>query len=205
MTPPAAPTVVFDLGGVLVPSTGLERALAAELGVGEPALREAYWAQRRRHDLGEPPRRYWGAVFAALGLAPDPARMDRAEALDVRHWVALPAASALLIDELVRMRVRLALLSNAPRGLAAAVRAAAWSRPFDPLLFSAELGVAKPSPDLFRRAGAELRTPPDRVVFFDDRVENVRAARAHAWDAHVWQGGPAAMTTLRSRGVPPGC
>ncbi|MBW0102597.1 HAD-IA family hydrolase [Pseudonocardia sp. KRD291] len=202
MTAAPGPTVVFDLGEVLVPSSGLERALAAELGVDEPALRDAYWAHRLRHDLGEEPLRYWTAVFTALGMAPEPERMARAEALDVAHWSALPPASTLMIGELARMRVRLALLSNAPRGLAAAVRAASWSGPFDRLLFSADVGVAKPSADIYRRADHEFRTAPEQVVFFDDRDDNVRAARAHGWDAHVWRGAAAAMTTLRSRGIP---
>lgn len=200
--PAAGTTVVFDLGEVLVPSAGLERALAAELGVDDAALREAYWSHRPRHDLGDPPQRYWTAVFASLGLDPDRDRMDRAEAIDVARWAALPSASGLMIGELARLRVRLAVLSNAPRGLAAAVRAAAWSGPFDRLLFSADIGAAKPSPDVYRRADHEFRTTPDQVVFFDDRAENVRAARAHGWDAHVWRGAAAAMTTLRSRGIP---
>ncbi|MET0191491.1 MAG: HAD-IA family hydrolase [Pseudonocardia sediminis] len=203
MTPTPGPTVVFDLGEVLVPSSGLEHVLAAELGVAEPALREAYWSHRPRHDLGDPPEQYWRSVFTALGLAPEPDRLARAEALDVARWAALPSASALMIGELARMRVRLAVLSNAPRGLAAAVRAATWSTPFDRLLFSADVGVAKPSPDIYRRADHEFRTSPDQVVFFDDRAENVRSARAHGWDAHVWTGAAGAMTTLRSRGIPP--
>ncbi|MDN5916281.1 MAG: HAD-IA family hydrolase [Pseudonocardia sp.] len=202
MTSDSGPTVVFDLGEVLVPSAGLERALAAELGVDEPALHDAYWAHRQRHDLGDPPEQYWSAVFTALGLALDRDRMARAETLDVTRWAALPPASAVMIGDLARMRVRLAVLSNAPRGLAAAIRAAPWSSPFDRLLFSADVGVAKPSADIFRRADHEFRTSPEQVLFFDDRAENVRAARAHGWDAHVWRGAADAMTTLRSRGIP---
>lgn len=195
-------TVVFDLGEVLVPSDGLERTLAAELGVAEADVRRAYWAHRVPHDRGEPPARYWTAVFADLGLPPDQERMDRAEAWDSARWATLPRTSSMMIAELARARVRMALLSNAPRGLATAVRAAAWSSPFARLLFSADVGVAKPSPDIYARADLEFRTRPEQVVFFDDRVDNVRAARAHGWDAHVWRGVSSAMATLRARGLP---
>lgn len=193
--------MVFDLGEVLVPSDGLTRMLATELGVPEADAGRAYWAHRVPHDRGEPPMRYWTAVFADLGLPPEPAVMERVEALDAARWAALPNSSALMIAELARAKVRMALLSNAPRGLAAAVRAAAWSGPFDRLLFSADIGVTKPSQDIYRRADLEFRTRPEDVVFFDDRAENVRAARAHGWDAHVWSGIPPAMATLRDRGL----
>lgn len=194
-------TVVFDLGEVLVPSDGLTRVLASELGVSEVDAARAYWAHRVPHDRGEPPMRYWTAVFADLGLAPEPDRMERAEALDSARWSTLPRTSSMMIAELARAKVRMALLSNAPRGLAAAVRAATWSAPFARLLFSADIGVAKPSPDIYARADLEFRTRPDQVVFFDDRAENVRAAGAHGWDAHLWRGIPAAMETLRDRGL----
>ncbi|MFP5020532.1 HAD-IA family hydrolase [Pseudonocardia phyllosphaerae] len=201
--PPARPprTVVFDLGEVLVPSTGLIRTLAAELGVLERALDEAYWRHRHRHDLGDAPQRYWSAVFADLGLAPDPDRMDAAERSDVAFWSTLPTESLTLLAGLARATVRLAVLSNAPCGLAAAVRSSAWRTPFARMLFSADVGVAKPAADIYRRADVEFGTLPDQVVFFDDRADNVRAAVAHGWDAHVWRGGTAAVRVLRERGV----
>ena len=198
-TPPT--TVVFDLGEVLVPSAGLERRLAGVFAVPEPVLREAYWRHRARHDLGDPPDRYWTAVCADLGLAPERARMDAAERVDVTFWSTLPPSSSMLIADLARARVRLAVLSNAPRGLASAVRAAAWSSPFDRLLFSADVGAAKPSQDIFRRADVEFGTTPEQVLFFDDRVDNVRAASAHGWDAHRWEGAARAVRVLRERGV----
>ena len=196
-------TVVFDLGEVLVPSTGLHRSLAGVLGVEEEALGQAYWAHRRPHDLGGPAHRYWTAVFADLGLPAEPELMDRAERADVAHWSEVPTQARLLIGDLSRAGVRMTLLSNAPHGLAGAVRAAAWSRPFDRLLFSADIGAAKPSPDIYRRADVEFRTAPEQVIFFDDRADNVRAARAHGWDAHVWAGPAAAMRVLREQGVTP--
>lgn len=200
--PPGPPrTVVFDLGEVLVPSTGLEQRLAGALGVTEAELRDAYWAHRPRHDLGGAPRDYWAAVFGTLGLEPDPDRLDAAERLDVTFWSTPAPASTILTADLARAGTRLAVLSNAPRGLAAAVRAAAWSNPFARLLFSADLGVAKPSADIFRRADTEFRTTPDQVLFFDDRPDNVHAATGHGWEAHVWPGAAAARRLLRERAL----
>ena len=44
MSAPVGTTVVFDLGEVLVPSDGLTRMLATELGVPEPDAGRAYRA-----------------------------------------------------------------------------------------------------------------------------------------------------------------
>ncbi|WP_300017533.1 HAD-IA family hydrolase [Pseudonocardia sp.] len=180
----AASTVVFDLGEVLVPSTGVLAGLAAELGVDEPTLGPAYWAARRAYDLGGSSTRYWSGVAEAVGRAPDPDVLARLERLDSEKWSTLPAESAALLRGLVG--VRLAVLSNAPAPLAAAVRAASWSTPFAHLIFSADVGVAKPDPAIYAHADRLLGGLP--AVFFDDRPENVDAARAHGWDAHVWAG-----------------
>ena len=47
------------------------------------------------------------------------------------------------------------------------------------LLYSADLGVAKPEPEFFRLADARLGHR--RVVFVDDALANIEAARAHGW------------------------
>lgn len=56
---------------------------------------------------------------------------------------------------------------------------------FDRLFFSCDLGVAKPSPDYFRAILRELSHGPDGVVFIDDRVDNVEAARSIGIDARL--------------------
>lgn len=156
--------------------------LAAELDVGVAELAGAYWPPRRRHDLGGSAGEYWTAVLAALHRAPEPVLIRRLSAIDSTKWSVLPAASADLLAEL--RGTRLAVLSDAPAPLAAAVRAAPWSRVFATLVFSAEVGLAKPDPALFRHVDAELG--PADVVFFDDTAGNVDAAREHGWTAHLW-------------------
>ncbi len=187
-----SPTVVFDLGEVLVPSTGVLPQLAAELGVDEPTLAPGYWARRRAYDLGGSSTTYWTGVAEAVGRAPDPELLERLEQLDSVKWSTLPAESAALMGRLAG--VRLAVLSNAPAPLAAAVRAAPWSTRFDHLVFSAEVSLMKPDPAIYALADRLLGAGP--AVFFDDRPENVDAARAHGWDAHVWAGPAAAQEIL---------
>ena len=197
---PGTRLVVFDLGNVLVPSAGVLPVVAAELGVPTGELAAAYWPDRLAYDLGGGEDAYWDGVFARLGRVPEPGLRRRVSALDAEKWSLLPPAGQVLLAGLDG--IRLGVLSNAPAPLAAAVRAAPWSRAVDVLVFSAELGLVKPDPRIYARADDAFGTTPRQVVFFDDRADNVAAARAHGWDAHVWVAGTTAADVLAALAAP---
>ncbi len=48
---------------------------------------------------------------------------------------------------------------------------------FDQVYYSHELGLAKPSEDIYKEMLRRLQTSPDRVVFFDDLAANVEGAK----------------------------
>jgi len=189
-------TVVFDLGEVLVPSTGVLPVLAAEIGVPEARLGPAYWTGRSDYDRGAPTSTYWEGVLTAVGRGPDPELVERLRDLDADKWSVLPETGRELLDAAAATGRRLGLLSNAPAPLAAAVRSASWSSAVDVLVFSADLGLVKPEPEIYARADAAYGTRPADVVFFDDRAENVAAARAHGWDAHLFTGPGSVLDVL---------
>jgi HAD superfamily hydrolase (TIGR01509 family) len=72
--------------------------------------------------------------------------------------------------------IRTALLSNAPGASQAAKRS--LEPFFDALVFSGEVGVAKPDPKVYRLTALRLDLPADRCVFVDDAAVNVRGAVA---------------------------
>ena len=47
---------------------------------------------------------------------------------------------------------------------------------FDRVFYSHEMGLAKPSPEIYEQMLLELGTTADRVIFFDDLEANVRGA-----------------------------
>jgi putative hydrolase of the HAD superfamily len=193
---------MFDLGGVLVPPTGVLSALSRELGVSTEALEVAYWAERGAYDLGGDDGRYWTGVLARLGREPVSGLVDRLSAMDADLWSRLPVATAAMLEAVAGADgVRAGILSNAPAALAAAVRAAGWSAALGVLVFSADLGLAKPDPRIYVAVDESVGGDPAEVVFFDDREENVAAARAHGWDAHVWVDPPTALAVLADRGI----
>jgi putative hydrolase of the HAD superfamily len=190
-----AVVIVLDLGGVLVRSDQVMAAVAARLGVSRPALEEVYYGPpRAAFDLGGSALEYWTMIGEQLGV---PVTADDAAELtviDARKWADLTEGSPEFLDALAGQRT--AVLSNAPAHLAKTVRDADWSQGFETLLFSAEVGLVKPDPAIYAAADAAYGTTPEECVFFDDRPPNVEAARAHGWEAHVWEGPEAALRTL---------
>jgi glucose-1-phosphatase len=57
---------------------------------------------------------------------------------------------------------------------------------FDWVFLSHEMGLAKPSVEIYERVVKELHTTPDRVIFFDDLPANVKGASDYGIQAvHV--------------------
>lgn len=78
------------------------------------------------------------------------------------------------LDSLRDKGIRTALLSNAPGGSASAkARLAAY---FDAVVFSGEVGVAKPDAEIYRIAADRLGLSAGSCVFIDDSARNVAGA-----------------------------
>lgn len=75
---------------------------------------------------------------------------------------------------------------------------------FDVGCYSCELGAAKPSPEFFARAAALIGAAPGEVLFVDDSLRNVEAARAAGLVAEHWdlgQGQAVLVALLAAHGV----
>ncbi|MFJ4100663.1 HAD family hydrolase [Amycolatopsis japonica] len=72
--------------------------------------------------------------------------------------------------------IKTALLSNAPGASDEAKRSLGPF--FDALVFSGEVGVAKPEREVYLLTAGLLDLPADRCAFVDDAARNVRAAVA---------------------------
>ena len=102
--------------------------------------------------------------------------MLRGLVLDYAGVLTEPDAGALL-DAVIGLReraVRTALLSNASGASGAARRS--LGRYFDALVYSGEVGVAKPATEVYLIAAERLSLPAHACVFVDDSPGNVRGA-----------------------------
>ncbi|MFI9007432.1 HAD-IA family hydrolase [Actinosynnema sp. NPDC053489] len=135
--------------------------------------------------------------LASEGLAPERA----AEAVAAWTRVGEVVPEALDLVRRARRRCRVALLSNATDRLPRDLAELGLDREVDEVLSSARLGVAKPAPEVFRRALRELRHAPSGTLFCDDNAVNVDAARTLGIDAVHTPDFPALHGALSSRGL----
>ncbi|MGW1378458.1 HAD family hydrolase [Streptomyces sp. NPDC002446] len=182
--------LLFDLFGVIArhqSAEGKDRIVRAA-GIPAPDLWDAYWTVRPPYDRGEVNGPgYWRRVAKTLGTRFDDHLIERLVAADIASWSGVDDAMVDLIEELAAQDRRIALLSNIPEELAGHYEAHhAWLKRFEVCALSCRIGRAKPDPDAYRWCQRALRVPPDRVLFVDDRQDNIRAAEAVGMRGHLF-------------------
>jgi putative hydrolase of the HAD superfamily len=193
--------VVFDLGEVLATPRDLFAELARQAGTDVQRFSAAYWAHRDLFDRGGEADRYWRAVLEDAGVTHDADLALRLDHLDATSWTTLRPDARCTLEDLNAAGVRVAILSNAPLGMALKARAGDWAHLVSDWFFSCELSIAKPDPEIYEAVTARLGIEPSAVVFFDDRHVNIEAARAAGWRAELWISADTVQTTLRDLGL----
>ncbi len=175
--------VAFDLFGVLAANqpAPAKAALAAALEVEQPPFWQQYWHWRPAYDVAAlSDAEYWGNVAGSLGRTLDGDRLDRLCRLDDASWSGENRPVVEFARRLAATGIPLGLLSNIPARLAERLRTVhRWFELFSVAGFSCQLRIAKPDPRAFHWLTDQLAVRPDRILYIDDRAENVRAASAH--------------------------
>lgn len=82
---------------------------------------------------------------------------------------------------------KIGLLSNANHGVIERKIPTNLLELFDDVVVSAEVGLMKPSPEIFRLAAKRLNVRPEEVVFIDDHAEYLQGAREAGMQAILYQ------------------
>ncbi len=72
---------------------------------------------------------------------------------------------------------------------------------FDRAYVSGRMGVIKPDPRIYAAVEADCGIAPDRLLFTDDKPENVAAAAARGWQVHLFEGPQGWADRLVAAGV----
>jgi putative hydrolase of the HAD superfamily len=189
----SAPVVLFDLFGVIAhhqPLTARER-LAALADVPPPRFWDAYWAHRGGYDRAElPAADYWQRVAATTGTTFDARRTAALIEADIASWSTVDAGMVALVEGLAAAGTRIALLSNIPEDLAVHYERHhdRWLRRFEVAALSCRTGLSKPDPAAYQWCCDALGSPPEHILFIDDRTENLDAAARLGQRTHRFTG-----------------
>jgi putative hydrolase of the HAD superfamily len=114
--------------------------------------------------------------------------------------VPLPATVD-LVARLRRPGRPMYFLSNMPAPYADELeRRHEFVRTFDDGVFSGRVGLMKPEPEIFAVAAQRFGPPANDLVFLDDHLPNVQAARSAGWNALHFTGAAAAEQAIRAAG-----
>ena len=182
--------VCFDLGGVLVRIARGWHDAWDRAGIDLPRASEEAWAKHHelmiRFETGELDEA--GYLLEAPGVVGNGIEAEAIAKVFDAWLLGMYPGAAELIDELNARGLATACLSN--------TNARHWGSlarlgEYDPLrrlhyrLASHELGVMKPNEQAYRRAEAATGFWGEQVLFFDDKPENVEAARTARWKAEL--------------------
>jgi putative hydrolase of the HAD superfamily len=202
---------VFDFGRVLFdwqPERLLQRWLPQRAF---DAASTAHWTaqvfQAYQGDWGEFDR---GAVSPAelvqriaqrTGLRPD----ELQSVVDAAPASLLPIPASVALMKRLRQPGRpMFYLSNMPAPFAVHLaREHAFVRAFDDGVFSSQVKLIKPDPEIFALAAQRFGLPPAELVFFDDVPANVAAAQAAGWQGMHFTDAAQCERDLRRAGLWP--
>ncbi|MGB2965043.1 MAG: HAD family phosphatase [Anaerolineales bacterium] len=191
-------TVIFDLGGVLVRTENRQprQKLAEQLGITYEELSNFVYGiesanQATRGEITADEHK--SIVLQKLNLPP-----DSFSTFGDEFWGG-DSLDAHLVEFIkgLREEYSTALLSNAWDDLRGYLEKV-WQIDgiFDHIFISAELKLAKPAPEIYQFVINRLNQDPTEMVFVDDFIENIEAAREAGLNAVHFQSREQALDDL---------
>jgi epoxide hydrolase-like predicted phosphatase len=201
--------IVFDFGGVMATffRPELFQALEDDLGLQAGSLSEILWRspEWRLAEVGAiGEQEYWRRIAPRLGFHSQP-EQTQARIRDLQRALFGDVEVDPEMVDLVRglrSRYRTGLLSNTsvsqPQRL---LQRYSLEGLFDVVVLSADVGLAKPDPAIYRLALERLGTEPEMAVFVDDYEPNVVAAAEQGIQGVHFSGYEELVSVLEELGV----
>ena len=179
---PEISAVLFDYGQVLSkgPNATAWGRLCGTIGGSPEAFYDAYWKSRHDYDRGTISGTvYWQRVAEASGHAKiHEEKLEELYEIDVELWADLNEPMVAWARNLQRQGFRTGILSNIGDRMEIGIRRRFdWISDFHHCTWSHRLMLAKPELAIYEHAANALDTPPNNILFIDDR-EGERGRRS---------------------------
>lgn len=181
--------VIFDIGNVLIewqPERYYDRVIGEE-------RRRRMFAEVDLHGMNE--RVDLGGDFTATIYETAEAYPEWREEIRMwrDNWIELAAPliphSLKLMRALRARGVPVHALTNFGIGsFDYAIPFYPWLDEFDRRYISGHMKVTKPNPLIYHMVEQDCGVAPSALLFADDRQDNIRAAEARGWNAHLFEG-----------------
>jgi putative hydrolase of the HAD superfamily len=144
-----------------------------------------YWADRHAYDEGKLTGiAFWQKLILDAGLTLPTGADEELNEWDARLWTTQNLAMLAWQEKLQARGLLTAILSNMGDSVLASIeRTFDWLPRFNVLVWSYQLGMAKPDPAIYRHVLTELGALPEETLFLDDKLVNIEAAQALGMNA----------------------
>lgn len=194
--------VVYDIGNVLI-RWAPEEVYEARLG---KAASARFFEETRIHDMNLDVDRGQNLHDAVEALAAEHPRWQGEIRLWRDEWLRLASPAierpARLMRALQAKGLPVFALSNfGVETYQIALAAYPVLHEFDHAFISGHMGMIKPEPEIYAALEDETGVKPGRLLFTDDRQENIAAAAARGWQTHLFDGADGWAQTLVNAGL----
>jgi putative hydrolase of the HAD superfamily len=173
--------VVFDYGEVLChrPSPDEFIRIANIFGLTLESFLPMWDQSRALVDSGKlTPEAYWAKFAEDTKTTPTPEQVETLCKWEIEMWSHENPVMIAWLHDLSAAGIKIGLLSNMPRDLAAHVqKTMPWMKKFDFKTFSAHVSMLKPDPAIYEHTLRGLGVQAGETIFIDDREPNIEAAR----------------------------
>ncbi len=177
-------------------------------GFSEADLHAGYWKHRHDYDRGTHTAvTYWEQIAIDAGKHFTAEQVAALIAADVDLWSQPNPPMLTWAQSLQRSGIKTGILSNIGDAMTAGFLVKfPWLSNFNHCTWSYALKMAKPETAIYRCAAEALATSPERILFLDDREENIAAAAAFGMQTIHYAGPDAAsharfLTEMHERGL----
>jgi putative hydrolase of the HAD superfamily len=155
-------------------------------------FQQIYWGHREELDRGTLDNAaYWKTVGRDCGFDVSDAEAEQLIEKDNTQWTNESAEVLRLARDLHRGGFRTAILSNMERRMLRAMREKLkWLDEFDAQIYSCEIGMVKPEPEIYLHCCERLGCCPEEVLFLDDKRVNVEGAKRAGMQSYVFHSAP---------------